>query len=59
MTQKIPGRKQVGTQLDEDIYRQIRSLALLQGKKAGELIDEACRDYLAKHGIPVKSKRTK
>jgi hypothetical protein len=55
-------RKQVGTLLDAALYRQIRALALLQGRQAGELIDEAMKDYLAKHNIPAKSgtfKRTK
>ncbi len=55
-------RKQVGTKLDPELYRQIRALALLQGRRAGELIDEAMREYLMRHSISIKSetpKRTK
>ncbi len=48
-------RKQVGTKLDPELYRQIRALALLQGRQAGELIDEAMRDLLAKYKIRVKA----
>jgi predicted transcriptional regulator len=45
----MPGeRKQVGTKLDPDIYRQIRILALQQGRTAGSVIDEALREYIAK-----------
>ncbi len=40
-------RKQVGTKLDAGLYRQIRALAILQGKEAGQLIDDAIRAYLA------------
>lgn len=48
-------RKQVGAKLDPEIYRQLRALALLQGRQAGELIDEAMRDLLAKYKIRVKA----
>ena len=53
-----PGRKQVGTQIDVELYRQIRVLALQQGRRAGEVIDEALRDYIAKQR-ETRSKRTK
>jgi hypothetical protein len=49
MTTKHPGRKQVGTKLDEELYLQVRSLALLQHRNAGEVIDDAIRQYLAAH----------
>jgi len=52
-------RKQVGTKLDPEIYRQIRALALLQGRQAGELIDEAMRDYLMRYNIHIKAQTPK
>ncbi len=42
-------RKQVGTKLNPELYRQIKALALLQGLEAGELIDEIFKEYIAKH----------
>ncbi len=53
------GRKQIGAQIDEELYRQVRSLALLQGRKAGELIDDALRVYLVAQNTTEKSKKTK
>lgn len=39
--------KQTGAKLSPATYRQIRALALLQGRTVGEVIDEACVAYLA------------
>ena len=54
--------KQTGAKLNPETYRRVRALALLQGRTVGELIDEACTDYLAKHAQavkPEKPRRTK
>ena len=56
MGTKNPGRKQVGTQIDIELYRQIRVLALQQGRRAGEVIDDALRAYIANQE-KAKSKR--
>jgi hypothetical protein len=55
MGAKHPDRKQVGTQIDVELYRQVRSLALLQGRKAGEVIDDAIRLYLAAQNVTGQS----
>lgn len=49
--EKKGARVQPGTFLDSNLYRQARSLALVQGRNVGELIDDAIKDYLAKHGM--------
>jgi hypothetical protein len=58
MATKNPGRKQVGTQIDVELYRQIRVLALQQGRRAGEVIDDALRDYIARQ-FKAESKRAR
>jgi hypothetical protein len=50
-------RKQVGTQLDADLYRQIKSLAVLRGRMVGELIDDAIRAYLEKQDVPAFTRK--
>jgi hypothetical protein len=44
-------RMQIGSLIDSALYRQARALALMQQRNVGELIDEALRDYFAKHGL--------
>jgi hypothetical protein len=53
-------KKQVGTQLNADLYLQARMRALAEGRNVGELIDDAIRAYLEKVALPkVEFKRTK
>jgi len=62
MTTGPDDRKQVGTQINTDLYRRLRALAILQNRRVGALIDDAIKDYLAKNNIRVKAetpKRTK
>jgi hypothetical protein len=42
-------RKQVGTQLNTQLYTRLRALAVLQGRRVGALIDDAIAAYLAAH----------
>jgi len=42
-------RKQIGVKLDVDLWREIRVLALETDHTAGEVLEEAMRDYLVKH----------
>ena len=37
--------------LDEQVYRELRARAVLQGRDVGELLNEAIRAYLAQAGI--------
>ena len=46
-------RKQTGALIDTALYRRMKSLAVLQDRRVGELIDEALRDYLARHRTPM------
>jgi|WetSurSiteA1Bulk_404760.scaffolds.fasta_scaffold677243_1 hypothetical protein len=41
-------RQQVGTRIDPDLYREVKALAILQRRTAGEIIDDAILAYLAK-----------
>ena len=61
---RIPGRKQVGALIDEQLYRQAKALAIMQGRTTGAVIDDALRQYLAaQQAAPAKKanvyKRTK
>jgi hypothetical protein len=42
------GKMQVSTFIDNDPCRQAKALAILQRRKAGDIIDDALREYLAK-----------
>jgi hypothetical protein len=44
-----PGRRQIGVKLDMDVWRDLKILALEKDRTAGELLEEAMREYLAKH----------
>jgi hypothetical protein len=41
------GKQQIDTFIDSDLYRQTKALAILQGRKADNSIDDALREYLA------------
>jgi len=42
-------RKQIGVKLDMDLWRELRILALEEDRTAGELLEEAMREYLERH----------
>ena len=42
-------RKQIGVKLDVDLWKDLRKLALDMDRTGGELLEEAMREYLAKH----------
>jgi predicted transcriptional regulator len=44
-----PERKQIGVKLDSELWREMKILALRMDKTAGELLEEAIREYLASH----------
>ena len=44
-----PERKQIGVKLDSELWRDMKILALKMDKTAGALLEEAIREYLAKH----------
>ena len=44
-----PGRRQIGVKLDMDLWRELRILALEEDRTAGELLEEAMREYLERH----------
>jgi Xaa-Pro aminopeptidase len=49
---KSPGeRVQIGSLLDPELYRRAKALAALQKRNTGEVIDDALREYLSKHGM--------
>ncbi len=41
-------KKNIGVKVDERVWRQFRSLAIEQGKTAGDLLDELMTKYVAK-----------
>lgn len=41
-------KKPVGVKVDEAIWRQFRSLAVAQGKTAGDLLDQLMTEYVEK-----------
>ena len=44
-----PERRQIGVKLDPELWREMKILALKKDKTAGELLEEAIREYLASH----------
>ena len=44
-----PKRKQIGVKLDSALWQEMKILALKKDKTAGEVLEEAIREYLAKH----------
>ena len=46
---KEPERRQIGCKLDTDLWTRIKILALKKGVTGGELLEDAIREYLAKH----------
>jgi hypothetical protein len=44
-----PDRRQIGVKLDPELWREMKILALRMDKTAGELLEEAIREYLASH----------
>lgn len=43
-------RKQLGVKIDSALWTQMKILALEQGRTAGELLEDAMREYQKKHG---------
>ena len=43
-------RRQIGVKLNSELWRQVRILALEQDRTAGELLEDAMREYLTKRG---------
>jgi len=41
-------KKPIGVKVNEAIWRQFRSLAIAQGRTAGDLLDELMAEYVAK-----------
>jgi hypothetical protein len=54
-------RKQVGSLIDANLYRRAKAQAALEGRRVGDLIDQALEEYLSRHGASTQSKfrRTK
>ncbi len=44
-----PKRKQIGVKLNQDLWRELKILALKQDRTAGELLEDAMREYLKRH----------
>jgi hypothetical protein len=40
--------------INADLYRRVKALAVLQGRKIGPVIDDALREYLSKHGMGLE-----
>ncbi|MDV2503802.1 MAG: hypothetical protein RX318_07590 [bacterium] len=51
MPKKTGERIQVGSLIDADLYGQAKALASIQRRNTGEVIDDALREYLGKHGL--------
>lgn len=43
-----PKRRNVGVKVNAMIWRQFRSLAVAQGRTAGDLLDELMKEYVVK-----------
>lgn len=43
---KVPGRKQVGATVNEDLWRRLRALAVQEDRNTGELLDLAIQKLL-------------
>ncbi len=43
-----PKKKPIGAKVDAAVWRQFRSLAVAQGRNAGDLLDELMAEYVAK-----------
>ena len=48
--QIIRKRKQIGVKIDAGLWINMKKLALDQGRTSGELLEDALRLYLEKHG---------
>ncbi len=48
---KTGERIQVGSLIDANLYHQAKALAAIQRRNTGEVIDDALREYLGKHGF--------
>lgn len=46
---KEEGRKQVGATIEENLWRHVKAIANLQGRKTGEVLDDCIREYLQRH----------
>jgi hypothetical protein len=50
-------KRQIGAMLDAELYKQAKAAAILQGRKVGEVIDDAIRAYLEAQASPVFSRK--
>ncbi len=48
------GKKVLNTSINEDLLKAFKILAVEQGKRLNELLEEAMRDLLAKYGKKVE-----
>ena len=39
-------RKQIGVKIDSELWREIKILALREGRTAGEILEDSLMDYL-------------
>ena len=46
-------RKMFATRLNEDLLKALKHLAVEQGRRLNDLLEEAMRDLLKKYGRPV------
>lgn len=42
---------QIGTRLDKETYKKAKAQAAVEGRRVGQLIDDAIEEYLAKRRI--------
>ena len=43
-------RVNIGVAVDDDLWRRLHALAMIQSRVTGDLLDEAIEEYLKKHG---------
>ncbi len=49
-------KKNIGVKVDVRVWRQFRSLAVAQGRNAGDLLDEIMSEYVARSRILAGSR---
>ena len=49
-------KRQIGARIEEDLLKEVRILAIRQGRRFNELIEESLRDLLKKHRDKPKGK---
>ena len=46
---ELAKRVQIGTHIDAELYRRAKAQAAIEGRKIGEVIDDAISEYLDTH----------